>query len=475
MKPLQSPLFWIVAAAAVAVLLVIGVGVIAAIKYARRNPPGFLDYVKNPILLKELEEENAVDESAIEEAQHWNDKQIETAVRRYVFEDGGPQDYRVLASLGPRTTTALLKLLGDESLRSKLLTGSDLPFASVCDLLTENPTAEAVPLLVPFLEAQSKEIREGTAELLGTIGADSVVAPVRKALQDSDEYVRSYALMGLERAGEANRLSDACRQELFPDVQRLLLEGKNCDHAGLLLEMNKDKATEFFLSDAILNPKAESLHHVLRELNERGIIVPRERLLVLIEQLEATSLEHPQHFRLAEALHCLGKHKNSDDRAILERFLSHSDQDVTKGAADGMLALHGLDGFLDRIWKAKGPASLTQPQRNYLAVVSLDDEVNNGGFSQYFFNSSGDDWQTALSGLEEMGSKERLAMFKEALAKFDKSSPSESRNQRMDQLAKIESGKDSVFDELNTRYFKYEEDLGVLMMRYVLRNAEAFR
>ena len=78
-------------------------------------------------------------------------------------------------------------------------------------------------------------------------------------------------------------------------------------------------------------------------------------------------------------------------------------------------------------------------------------------------------------GLEAIGSKERLALFKESLAKFDKSNPSESRNERMEQLSKIESAKNSIFDELETRYYKSTENLEVMMMRYVLKNAEAFR
>ncbi len=474
MKALQSPLFWIVAAAAVAVLVVIGVGIGAAIKNARRDPPGFLDYIKNPELWHELERERA-EEPDLDAAQKWDDQQIEAAVRRFVFEDGSRRDRRVLSSLGPKTTAALLKLLADNSVRSKLLNGSDLPFSQVCELLSENPSAAAVPSLVPFLEAKSKEIRKEAALVLGTIGTDAVVPSVRTALQDSDEYVRSYALIGLLRASEKKRLGDACRQELFSDVQQLISEGKNSAYARLLLEMNKDKATEFFLSDTILTPNNESLHDVLAALNEREILVPRDRLLLLIKQLAATSLKYPHDYQLGEALCSLGKHENAEDRTTLERYLSHSEKRVTEGAANGMLVSHGLNGFSDRIWKAEGTAALAQPQRNYLAVMVLDAEVRNGGFSQYFFNSSGDDWKTALSGLETMGSKERLAILKKTLAKFNKSSPSENRNQRMEQLAKIESGKDSVFNELNTRYYECEENLEVLMMHYVLRNAEAFR
>lgn len=471
MKSHQSPLSWIIAIAAVALaaFAFCGIGVVAAIRFVQPRPPlGFRDYVKNPELWHELENEESDVEGDLAAAQKWDDQQIEAALRRFVFQSGNRQDRYVLASLGVKTTPVLLNVLREKRL-------AEAPFQQVCELLGENPTPNVVPLLAPYLDDKSEEVRKEAALVLGTIGADSIVPSIRKALQDGDEYVRAYALIGMERASQDMRLSDGCRRDLFPDVQRLISEGKNTDHAALLLEMNREMATEFFLSDDIFTPKSQSLHDVLQALNEKGVTVSRDQLLGLIEQLAPVPLEYPHDYQLGEGLHSLGKHQNPEDRAVLERYLTNSNETVAAGAADGMIASHGLAGFDDRIWNAEGPAALTQPQRHYSAVRVLDAEVRNGGFSQYFFNSSGDEWKSALSGLEAMGSRDRLALLQKALAKFDKSSPSEFRNQRMQQLAKIEDGKDSVFDQLETRYYKSSENLDVMVMRYVLKNPDAFR
>jgi hypothetical protein len=140
-----------------------------------------------------------------------------------------------------------------------------------------------------------------------------------------------------------------------------------------------------------------------------------------------------------------------------------------------MLASHGLEDFQQRIWEPRGGKSLTVPQRHYSAVFMLDAEVRNGGFSQYFFNSSGDDWRDTLAGLEVMGSKERLAIFREALAKFGAAGPSGDREKRMEQLAKIANAEEKLFDQFDSRYYKSTEIIDVLVMRYVLKNPEAFR
>jgi HEAT repeat protein len=498
MKLLSSPLFGLLS---VAVLIAVGIG--AVVIFIRRgdpdfgagasdsvDQPAFGDYVKNPDLLKELEEAHGQVGDEIDAASRWNDEQVAAAVRRYVLDAESSReswtDARILEALGSRTHPALLQILRDRSLHTKLVapTGKNIlpeaPFNRICDLLDDDPPVEAVALLVPFLQQSfSSEIRKSAALTIGSTGAEAIVVPMRTALRDDDEYVRSYALMGLQRAIEAERLSDVCARELFEEIQRTLAESESDDDAAwLLLYFDEQRAVEFFLSDAVFTPKAKSLDEVLHALNAKGLTIPREKLLGLIEQLGADELKYPHTYQLSESLQALGKHQVPEDRAILERYLSHGEDVVAEGAAVGMLASHGLDGFEERIWKAadeQGVAALSLPQRYYIAVVALDGQVNNGGFSQYFFNSSGDGWRTALAGLEAMESSERLAILRDAVARFPDARPPENREQRMEQLAKLESAKDGVFDDLDSRYYESVEVVGVMQMRYVLKNADAFK
>ena len=163
---------------------------------------------------------------------------------------------------------------------------------------------------------------------------------------------------------------------------------------------------------------------------------------------------------------------------MLELHLTHANDKVASGAAEGLIASHGLNGYRERIWdrlKARGLDGPTESQRHHFAVNVLDGEVRNGGLSQYFFNSGGGDWRIAVAGLEAMGSKERLAILQEAIAMFGKDGPSTDRDGRMKQLSGLVKANEKLFDALEVRYYKSGENLDVLMTRYVLKNPDAFK
>ena len=232
------------------------------------------------------------------------------------------------------------------------------------------------------------------------------------------------------------------------------------------------------MSEAFFTPNSKSLHKALEALADHKILLPRERLLTLIQELEAGEVKYPQSYSLAHALRCLGQNRHADDLKLLESLVTHNEERVAQGAADGLLAYYSLDGFSERIWDAErksGFTSLTLEQRHWIAVSMFDGEVNNGGLSQYFFNSSGDYWREALGGLEAMGAGERAAILKEAVAKFRAEAPSQNREHRQDQLAKLARKDDALFDALESRYYASKEVIDVLMTKYVIKNAPAFK
>ena len=471
-------------------LALVGLVAVAVYKARRARPGGFKDVLKNPQeYLEALGSAEQDHQRALAEANAWTDQQLAARVRHFVLEVRSSREAdaekRLLVALGSRSHTAVIALLGDTTLRERLVipTGENLlpeaPVHRACMLLEGNTPAACIPVVAPFMDAAEAEVRKSAALVLGESGHVDAAPQLRKGLADTDEYVRSYVLMGLKRARERQALSPECAAALFPDIQRLLAEGKNADDAAtLLLELDRDQASAFLLSDAVFSPPSRELHQMIAALTAAGVSVPRQRVLSGIEPLRAKELKYPETYLLRELLHALGGHRDPGDRPLLESMLSHPDETVVEGAAAGLLSSHGLSDFESRLWQREeqsGYAALTAPQRLYGAIRACDGEIRNGGLSQYFFNSSGDAWKDALTGFEVMGLTEHAQILRQAVAMFGSAGPSTDREKRMNQLSRISRKNDSTFDALDTRYYASKESLSAQSARYVIQNTEAFK
>lgn len=73
------------------------------------------------------------------------------------------------------------------------------------------------------------------------------------------------------------------------------------------------------------------------------------------------------------------------------------------------------NALVNRIYNTpEGFAGLTLAEQHYYVVSELQSEVYNGGFDQYFGNSSGEHCASACAGLLELGATQTLALLEEA-------------------------------------------------------------
>jgi len=181
---------------------------------------------------------------------------------------------------------------------------------------------------------------------------------------------------------------------------------------------------------------------------------------------------------LAEALRLLGHHRMAEDRPFLQVRIRSAHPRAARGAAEGLLASFGLEGFTQRLRETKkqgGYDALNSAQKHYDDVFLLDAEVKNGGFAQYFVNCGGGQWREAVAAFEAMNSQALLEIVRGAVAKFGPDGPSKDRKERQEQLAKLVRTQDKLFDDLEQRYFKNREVVEVLVTNFVINNADSFR
>ena len=93
-------------------------------------------------------------------------------------------------------------------------------------------------------------------------------------------------------------------------------------------------------------------------------------------------------------------------------------------------------------------------------INRLHAEVVNGGFSQFFSNSSGDFTSETIRALETVGSTLSLGLLREAVALFPGGQAPRDRDLRCELLFAFEQEQPKFFDEIDATYYRDVDALG---------------
>ncbi len=95
-------------------------------------------------------------------------------------------------------------------------------------------------------------------------------------------------------------------------------------------------------------------------------------------------------------------------------------------------------------------------------VEELEAQVNNGGFDQYFFNSSGGNAAATIEALDALGAHKTAAIVRRACAKFPGGMPPKDWDERQEVLETV-SPDSEAFEDDDEAFLKYEDDLAGLL------------
>jgi hypothetical protein len=117
---------------------------------------------------------------------------------------------------------------------------------------------------------------------------------------------------------------------------------------------------------------------------------------------------------------------------------------------------------------------LTEPQRLFYLNQNLEREVNNGGFNQYFINSSGDYAHETLGSLKAIGADITAKLLQKAIDQFPNKKVPQDRDERIELVEQIEEIANEVWEELEQKFFEYNDDLNSLNLDYVSQHKSEF-
>lgn len=118
--------------------------------------------------------------------------------------------------------------------------------------------------------------------------------------------------------------------------------------------------------------------------------------------------------------------------------------------------------------------ALSQPERMFFIAQNVEIEVNNGGFSQFFYNSTGDFSAETVQAFLAIGAEKTAAICQRALDVVGQPLPV-NRAERIELLEKIESDAlAEALDSCDNAFYSCEEDLNALTDAYVMKNKADF-
>jgi len=114
------------------------------------------------------------------------------------------------------------------------------------------------------------------------------------------------------------------------------------------------------------------------------------------------------------------------------------------------------------------------PQKVFSSIWALEAEVNNGGFSQYFFNDSRETAGFVVEALRTVGARQTAGLCTQAIdTAFSAGLPSDLAVIRS-VAAEFSEETEAKLNELDRQFYLYPDDLTELLYAYVAAHPEEF-
>ena len=119
-------------------------------------------------------------------------------------------------------------------------------------------------------------------------------------------------------------------------------------------------------------------------------------------------------------------------------------------------------------------SALSEAERIFYITQTLEMEVNNGGFSQFFYNSSGNFSNELVGAFTAIGANATAAICRKAISAFGRDIPVD-RDEREEMLDELESDEfNEILEECDKAFCDYEDNLNELNYNFVMKNKGFF-
>ena len=153
-------------------------------------------------------------------------------------------------------------------------------------------------------------------------------------------------------------------------------------------------------------------------------------------------------------------------------------------STDELIALEGkyrtdsivvaFEEAIDQKAAKAGDESLSEQERVVIAVEALEREVNNGGFEQFFYNSSNEFASIVADSLRKIGVPQVAEIAEDAIDALEiEGEPSVENIER--RIFQEDEQRSRKLGECDDRYYEIAGDLSEPLFEYIKKNKERIR
>ena len=117
---------------------------------------------------------------------------------------------------------------------------------------------------------------------------------------------------------------------------------------------------------------------------------------------------------------------------------------------------------------------LNSSQKTFYFVQNLDREIHNGGFHQFFYNSSGNFTHETIIALSKIDAKTTVSILQKAIECFPNKTVPKNRSERIKVLENIDKQASAEWNNLDKVFYNYEDDLTQLCINFINENRRDF-
>ena len=336
------------------------------------------------------------------------------------------------------------------------------------------------PLILPKLEHEDRFVRGVAAQRLAEIATIEIAERLTRMLDSDDDWTEERLLTGAAHGADRGSIDDEALRLLIEAVTAECRRREYVDGhlATFLLRVDRPQAVDVLTE--LLSPSTRSFSSILGALNDANVALPHERLEAWHTELRSRVVEPRDQWLVHSDIgavilaHVVAGHP--DGPALVEVALDDDGRDVRAYAIEAHKQLLGLNGlsFYDALSSREKAGTLNWQQRAWWDITSLQGQVSNGGFVQYYYNLYGRRANETHRALVEIGALRAAELLADSIAQFGPAGPSKNGAELEEQLAGLSQEAMQRLDDLDSAFYEDEDHLDTRLHLYTLEHRAHF-